>query len=68
MPRPRSEHEQWEAARAEIHAQIATLERDLAATPIENTPRRERLTWTIRRAEWHLAELDALGSLKVARP
>jgi hypothetical protein len=39
--------------------QIAAFQRDLNATAIENTPRRDRLTWTIRRAEKRLAELDA---------
>jgi hypothetical protein len=40
-------------------AQITALEHDLDATPIENTPRRYRLTWTIRRARLRMAELDA---------
>jgi hypothetical protein len=40
--------------------QIAALQRDLDATPIEHTPRRERLAWTIRRDQKRMAELDAL--------
>jgi hypothetical protein len=59
MPRPRSELQAWEEERAESPAQIAALQRDLDATPIENTSRRDRLAWTIRRTEKCLADLDA---------
>jgi hypothetical protein len=47
MPRPRSEREQWKEERAEIPAQIAALQRDLAATPAAETDRHEALTWKI---------------------
>jgi hypothetical protein len=65
MVRPFNEREAWAQERAGIPAQIAALQRDLDATPIENTPRRDRLTWTIRRARKRMAELDTrLGSLR----
>ena len=38
-----------EQERAELAEQIAAVQRDLDATPIDNMPRRGRLTWTIRR-------------------
>ena len=59
MVRPFSERAAWAQERAEIPEQIAALERDLEATPIENTPRRDRLTWTIRRTRLRIAEPDA---------
>jgi hypothetical protein len=59
MVRPFNERDAWAQERAELPAQIAALQRDLDATPIGNTPRRDRLTWTIRRAEKRLTELDA---------
>ena len=59
MPRPRSEREQWKEERAEIPAQIAALQRDLAATPATHPERREGLTWKIRRVEQRMAALDA---------
>jgi hypothetical protein len=59
MPRPRRERHAREDERAELPAQGAALQHDLDATPIENTPRRDRLTWTIRRARLRMAELDA---------
>jgi hypothetical protein len=59
MVRPFSERTTWAEERAELPGQIAALVRDLDATPIEHTPRRDRLTWTIRRARLRIAELDA---------
>ena len=59
MVRPIDEREAWAQERAELPEQIATLHRDLDATPAENTPRRERLTWQIRRTQRRMAELDA---------
>jgi hypothetical protein len=48
--------------------QIAALQRDLDATPIANTPHRERLAWNIRRDQKRIAELDArLGREDPAR-
>ena len=55
MPRPRSERQAWENERAEL--------------PAQHTPRRDRLTWTIRRAQNRIAELDArLKAPEVAQP
>jgi hypothetical protein len=59
VPAPRSERDTWAQERAELPAQIAAWQWELDATPMENTPRRERLTWTIRRAQKRLADLDA---------
>jgi hypothetical protein len=59
MVRPFREREAWAQERAELPEQIAALQRDLDATPIEHTPRRDRLTWTIRRARRRMAELEA---------
>lgn len=58
LPRPRSERQAWEEERAEIPAQIAALQRELAATPATQPDHREALTWKIRRAEKRRAELD----------
>jgi hypothetical protein len=44
MPRPRTEREAWQEERAEIPAQIAALQRDLATTPATHPERREALT------------------------
>ncbi len=49
MVRPYNERAAWEQGRAELVEQIAAVQRDLDATPIDNMPRRGRLTWTIRR-------------------
>ena len=59
MVRPFNEREAWAEERAELPAQIAALQRDLDAIPAENTARRERLAWNIRRDQKRLAELDA---------
>jgi hypothetical protein len=56
---PFYEREAWAQERAELPAQIAAWQRDLATTPATDTLARERLTWRIRRAERRLAELDA---------
>lgn len=69
MVRPFNEREAWAQERAELPEQIAALQRDLDATPIEHTARRERLEWTIRRAEKRMFELDArLKVPEVAQP
>jgi hypothetical protein len=58
MVRPYRERDVWAQERAELPEQITALQRDLDATPIELTPRRDRLTWMIRRARLRMAELD----------
>jgi len=68
MVRPYNERDAWGQERAELPAQIAALQGDLDATPIENTPRRERLTWTIRRAERRMAELEEAARAGDAAP
>jgi hypothetical protein len=42
----------------EIPAQIAGYQRELDATPIEFTERRERLEWRIRRARKRLVTVE----------
>lgn len=59
MVRPFNEREAWAQERAELPAQMATWQRDLDATHAENTARRERLAWNIRRDQKRMAELDA---------
>jgi hypothetical protein len=49
MVRSFNEREAWAQERAEMPAQIAATQRDLDSTTAENTARRERLAWKIRR-------------------
>jgi hypothetical protein len=58
MVRPFREREAWAQERAELPERIAALQRELDATPIQDTPRRDRLSWMIRRARLRMAELD----------
>jgi hypothetical protein len=46
---PRGPGRDWLRPWPELAEHIAAVQRDLAATPIDNMPRRGRLTWTIRR-------------------
>ena len=55
MVRPFNEPGAWARERAELPAQIAAWQWELDFTPAENTPRRERLEWTIRRARLRMA-------------
>jgi hypothetical protein len=60
MPPPRYDRQALEQERdVEIPGQIASYQRELEATPIEFTERRERLEWQIRRAEKRMAEVCA---------
>jgi hypothetical protein len=59
MPAPTNERQALERERAELPGQIATYQRELDATPAENTARRERLEWQIRRDRKRLAEIAA---------
>jgi hypothetical protein len=60
MPRPLNERQSLEQERdVEIPAQIADYQRELDATPIEFTERRERLEWQIRRARKRLVTVDS---------
>jgi hypothetical protein len=43
----------------EIPAQIASYQRELEATPIEFTERREQLEWQIRRARKRLVTVES---------
>jgi hypothetical protein len=60
MPPPRYDRQALEHARdVEIPAQIASYLRELDATPIEFTERREQLEWQIRRARKRMGEVKA---------
>jgi chromosome segregation ATPase len=59
MPRPRAERQAIEEELAELPAQIAKHKREIAATPPQETERRENLEWRIRRDEKRVAELRA---------
>ena len=59
MPTPTNERQALERELAELPAQIAGYQRELDATPTENTARRERLAWQIRRDQKRLAEVTA---------
>jgi hypothetical protein len=60
MPAPTNERQALERERAELPAQVANYQRELDATPPENTARRERLEWQIRRARKRMAEIEAV--------
>ena len=59
MPRPLNERQALERERAELPAQIAAHQAELAATPTGNKTRRERLDWQIRNLQQWLAEIEA---------
>jgi hypothetical protein len=69
MPRPRNERQALEEEeRAELTAQIAAYQRELAATPAENKTRREMREWQIRRDQKRLAEVEArLSEIEIQR-
>jgi hypothetical protein len=59
VPAPTNERQALELERdVEIPAQIASYRRELEATPIESTERRERLEWQIRRVQKRMAQLE----------
>jgi hypothetical protein len=51
MPRPVDERQAVEEERAELTAQIATDQCELAATTDQDRTRRELLSWRIKRAQ-----------------
>ena len=60
MPRPLNERQALEEERAELAAQIAADQRELAETSAaQNTTRWEYLVWRIRRTVKRLAEVEA---------
>jgi chromosome segregation ATPase len=59
MPRPLNERQALECERAELPGQIAAHQAELAATPVENRARRERLEWHIRNLRERLVEVEA---------
>jgi hypothetical protein len=65
MPPPRYDRQALEQERdVEIPAQIANYQRELDATPIEFTERRERLEWQIRRVEKRMKGIET----RLAKP
>jgi hypothetical protein len=60
VPPPRYDRQALEQERdVEIPAQIASYQRELEATPIEFTERRDRLEWQIRRARKRLVTVES---------
>ena len=61
MPRPRNERDALEKElREELPVLLADHQWELAATPIENRERRERLAWQIRSLEKRLQTVETL--------
>jgi hypothetical protein len=59
MPRPRNERQSLERERAELPGQLAEYQKELDATAPDNTARRERFTFQIRRVKMRMAEIEA---------
>ena len=59
MPRPTNERQVLERERDELPAHIVNYQRELDATSAEQTERRERLEWQIRRVQNRMAEVHA---------
>jgi hypothetical protein len=58
MPAPTNERQSLERERAELPAQLAGYQKELDATPPEDTARRERLMWQIRRVRKRMTEVE----------
>src|SRR5712691_1742954 len=59
MPRPMNERQALSRRGTIYRPRLRTIKRDLEATPRENTNRRERLEWQIRRVEKRMVEVRA---------
>lgn len=69
MPSPRNERQDLQEERAELPAQIAAYQRELAAITTENKTRREMLDWQIQRTQNRLAEVAArLAAIRAHGP
>jgi hypothetical protein len=68
MPPLRNERQRLEQERAELPGQIIARRGELAETPADNTARRERLEWQVRRLRMTRAEQAGLRLADVPRP
>jgi len=58
MPVLTNERQALERERAELPAQLAEYQKELDATTPEDTARRERLMWQMRRVEKRMTEVE----------
>lgn len=69
MPRPVDERQALEEERAELTAQIATDQRELAATTDQDRTRREFLSWRIKRAQNRITFIEIrLAAIRIEAP
>ena len=69
MPRPLDERQALEEERADLTAQIATDQRELAATTDQDRTRREFLSWRIKRAQNRIALIETrLAAIRIEAP
>jgi len=69
MPRPLDERQSIEQEREELRAQIATDQRELAATTDQDRTRREFLAWRIKRARNRIALIETrLAAIRIEAP
>lgn len=69
MPRPVDERQSLEQERDELTAQIATDQRELAATTDQDRTRREFLVWRIKRAQNRIALIETrLAAIRIEAP
>jgi chromosome segregation ATPase len=69
MPRPVDERQALEQERDELVAQIATDQRELAATTDQDRTRREFLSWRIKRAQNRIALIETrLAAIRIEAP
>jgi chromosome segregation ATPase len=69
MPRPVDERRSLEQERDELTAQIATDQRELAATTDQDRTRREFLVWRIKRAQNRIALIETrLAAIRIEAP
>ena len=69
MPRPVDERQSLEQERDELTAQIATDQRELAATTDQDRTRREFLVWRIKRAQNRITLIETrLAAIRIEAP
>ena len=69
MPHPWNERQALEQERDEQVAQIATDQRELAATADQDRTRREFLVWCIKRAQNRIALIETrLAPIRIEAP
>ena len=69
MPRPLDERQGLEQERDELTAQIATDQRELAATTDQDRTRRQFLSWRIKRAQNRITFIEIrLAAIRIEAP